>query len=98
MAGLDAHIGLGERIEVGGGATIRANMADHTTSFSVGPRLGFVPVTNVLVTIGYNITGYRDRDLGQANATTKGIFASMRMKLDSGSFDFLGLGNRPASR
>ena len=52
----------------------------------------------VLVTVGYNIAGYRDRDFSDANSTNKGLFATLRMKFDSGSFGFLGLGDRPARR
>ncbi|GAA4036985.1 hypothetical protein GCM10022213_03150 [Parerythrobacter jejuensis] len=92
LAGLDARIGLGERFEIGGAATVRANLDDGTTSFAIGPQIGFVPADGVLLTVGYNITGFRDRDFSAARNTDKGVFASIRAKIDADTFSFLGLG------
>lgn len=92
IAGVDARIGIGKRIEIGGTTTVRRSMADGTTSFAVGPQIGIVPTDNVMVVVGYNLTGFRDRDFAAARNTTKGVFATMRMKFDSKSLGFLGLG------
>lgn len=92
LGGVDARIGIGKRIEVGGSATVRRSLSDGTTSFAGGPQIGIVPADNVMVVIGYNITGFRDRDFAAARATTKGVFATMRMKFDSHSLSFLGIG------
>jgi hypothetical protein len=92
LGGLDVRLGLGERIELGGSATVRRNMSDGTTDFALGPQIGVVPADNVMVVIGYNVTGFRDRDFAAARSTTKGVFASMRMKFDSHSLAFLGIG------
>lgn len=92
LGGLDARIGIGKRIEVGGSATVRRSLADGTTSYAAGPQIGIVPADNVMVVIGYNLTGFRDRDFGAARNTTKGVFATMRVKFDSNSLGFLGLG------
>ncbi len=92
LAGLDARIGIGERIEIGGTATVRRSLSDGTTSFAAGPQIGLVPAKNVLLTVGYNVTGFRDRDFGAARSTSKGVFTSLRLKFDSQSLGFLGLG------
>ncbi|MEI6643660.1 MAG: hypothetical protein WCL10_16645 [Novosphingobium sp.] len=92
LGGIDARIGIGKRVEVGGSATVRRSLSDGTTSFAVGPQIGIVPADNVMVVIGYNITGFRDRDFAAARSTTKGVFATMRMKFDSKSLGFLGIG------
>ncbi|WP_230206809.1 hypothetical protein [Novosphingobium sp. Gsoil 351] len=92
LGGLDARIGLGERFEIGGSATVRASLADHTTSFAFGPQIGFVPAKDMLFAVGYNSRGFRDRDFGASRSTGKGLFATMKLKLDSNSLDFLGLG------
>ncbi|HEX7930407.1 MAG TPA: hypothetical protein VF470_05830, partial [Sphingomicrobium sp.] len=65
---------------------------DGATSFSFGPQIGVSPAKDVLLVIGYNLTGYRDRDFSAARNTDKGFFATVRMKFDTDSFDFLGLG------
>jgi len=91
MAGVNAHIGIGKKVEIGVQATVREAIGDGTTSYSVGPTIGFVPAKNTLVMVGYNFAGYRDADFSAANNTTQGVFASVRMKFDTSTFGFLGL-------
>lgn len=92
LVGGDARFGLGERIEIGASATVRASIEDEVTSFAFGPTIGIVPVDGMLLTVGYNIDGFRDGDFGAARNTDKGVFASARMMIDADSFGFLGLG------
>ncbi len=92
LGGVDARIGIGEKFELGAVATVRTSLADHTTSFAIGPQIGFTPTKDVLMIIGYNISGFRDRDFSAARTTDKGFFATLRMKFDADSFSFLGLG------
>ncbi|GEO01331.1 hypothetical protein NSE01_31630 [Novosphingobium sediminis] len=92
LGGVDARIGIGKRIEVGGSATVRRSLSDGTTSYAIGPQIGIVPADNVMVVIGYNLTGFRDRDFAGARNTTKGVFATMRIKFDSNSLAALGIG------
>ena len=37
------------------------------------------------------LTGFRDRDFSAARSTDKGVFATLRMKVDADTFSFLGL-------
>lgn len=92
LVGGDARIGIGERFELGASVTTRANLNDDTVNFAYGPTIGFVPAEGMLLTVGYNVEGFRDGDFGPARNTDKGVFAAVRMKFDASSFDFLGLG------
>ncbi len=92
LVGTDIRVGIGERFEVGGRGTLRANLRDDTASFSVGPNIGFVPVDDALLTIGYNIYGFRDEDFSAARQTDRGLYAAVRMKIDADTFAFLGRG------
>jgi len=92
MGGLDLRFGLGRKVEIGGRATVRANVDDGTTSFALGPEIGFSPARDLLVTLGYNLSGFRDRDFSAARQTDKGAYAAIRLKFDRDSFGFLGLG------
>jgi uncharacterized repeat protein (TIGR01451 family) len=92
LVGGDLRIGIGERFELGASTTVRTNLTDKVTSFSFGPTLGVVPAKGMLVTLGYNIEGFRDGDFGPARNTNKGVFAAVRMSFDADSFNFLGLG------
>lgn len=92
LVGSDARIGIGERIELGASVTTRANLDDETINFAYGPTLGFVPLEGMLLTVGYNLEGFRDGDFGPARNTDKGAFAALRMKFDASNLGFLGLG------
>ena len=92
MGGLDARIGIGERIEVGASASVRANLTDDTTAFAFGPQIGITPAKNTLLTVGYNVKGFRDADFSVARHTDDGLYAAVKIKFDSSSFGFLGLG------
>ena len=91
LAGMDARIGIGERIEIGASATVRSDLYSGTTSYQIGPNIGFVPVEGVLLTVGYNIAGFRDPDFSSVRNTNEGFFAAVRMKFDADTFSFLGL-------
>lgn len=95
LVGGDARVGIGENFEIGASATVRSNLTDGVTSFAFGPTLGFVPVKGMLLTVGYNIEGFRDRDFRAARNSDQGLFVAVRMKMDADSFGFLGLGRKP---
>lgn len=92
LVGGDARIGIGERFELGASVTARGNLDDNTINYAYGPTIGVVPAEGVLVTIGYNVEGFRDGDFGPARNTDKGVFAAVRLKFDASTFGFLGLG------
>ena len=92
LAGVDARLGLSERFDIGATGTVRANLTDNTTSFSFGPQVDFTPVEGMLLTVGYNVSGFRDPDFSAARHTDKGFYASVRLKFDADSFAFLGRG------
>lgn len=92
LAGGDARIGIGDRFELGASATVRASLTDKSATFAYGPSIGVVPADGVLVTLGYNVDGFRDGDFGPARNTDKGVYAAVRMKFDASTFGFLGLG------
>ncbi|MFN3863587.1 MAG: hypothetical protein ACK4RT_04820 [Erythrobacter sp.] len=92
LVGADGRIGIGERFEIGASATVRSNLNDKVTSFAYGPTIGVVPAKGMLVTLGYNVDGFRDGDFSAARNTGKGVFAAARMAFDADSLGFLGLG------
>ncbi|EDL49985.1 DUF11 domain-containing protein [Erythrobacter sp. SD-21] len=92
LAGTDLRFGISERFELGGRGTLRANLRDNRFSYSFGPSVGFVPIEDALLTLGYNFAGFRDEDFSAARETDKGLYASIRLKIDADSFGLLGLG------
>ena len=94
LGGADVRVAIGERIEIGGRATVRTSLDEGATSFALGPQIGFVPADDMLLTVGYNLVGFRDPDFSAARSTDRGLFAAFKVKFDEQSFAFLGLGER----
>ena len=92
IGGLDLRYGLGDHFEVGAVGSARHNLTDRTSTFSYGPQIGLSPSKGVQLLLGYNFSGYRDADFSAARSTDQGLFVTVRLKLDAGSFQFLGLG------
>lgn len=88
LAGLDARIGLSPLVDIGGSASIRANVTDGSYSYAVGPQASFVVAEGALLSLGYNIAGFRDPDFSLDRALDQGLFAAIRFKFDG---DLLGL-------
>ncbi|WP_309622854.1 isopeptide-forming domain-containing fimbrial protein [Novosphingobium sp.] len=92
LGGLDARLGLGDHLELGGTGTVRYSLTDKTAIFSYGPQIGLSPTKDVLLLVGYNVTGFRDPDFSGARQTDEGVYATIKIKFDAESFGFLGLG------
>ncbi|MEL6486201.1 MAG: hypothetical protein AAFQ13_03535, partial [Pseudomonadota bacterium] len=93
LAGLDARLGISDMFEIGASGTVRTNLEDNVTSFSYGPLFGVSPVQDMLITIGYNVEGFRDGDFEAARSTQEGVFAAARLKFDASTFSFLRRGS-----
>ncbi len=91
LAGIDARIGLGERIDIGGSASIRANLTDGSLAYAFGPQASFVVAEGTLLSVGYNFSGFRDPDFSLDRPLDQGVFAGLRFKFDA---DTLGLDSR----
>ncbi|MEN6473898.1 MAG: hypothetical protein ABFD81_07795 [Syntrophaceae bacterium] len=50
-----------------------------------GASIGYDVVENAWISVGYNLTGFNDRDFSRANFTSKGPFVRFRFKFDQDS-------------
>ena len=94
LAGVDARIGLSRSIDIGGSASIRANVTDGSYSYAIGPQASFAVAEGALLSLGYNVAGFRDPDFSTDRALDQGVFAAIRFKFDAGLF---GAQHPPAS-
>lgn len=94
VAGADIRFDLGRRIEIGAAGTVRSGLKSDSVSFSGGPQLSFAPVANSWIQLGWNVTGFRDRDFSDDRYTRDGPYATLRLKFDQLSLAGLGLGRR----
>ncbi len=78
--------------EVDLGVRVEARQArGFETAYSAGPAVGWAPVANTWVSVGYNIVGFHDRDFEEARYTRQGAYFTFRVKFDQTSLsDFVG--------
>jgi len=55
----------------------------------VGAEVGFLPIQNLRLATGYNVFGYRDRDLNGGSRSDRGFYIDFGFKLDEDAFRFL---------
>ncbi|MFC7537865.1 hypothetical protein ACFQPG_10890 [Sphingomonas sp. GCM10030256] len=82
LISLDGRIGLSRSVEVGASASVRQGLNARSLRMSAGPQMGFKPITNGWLVLGYNVVGYRDRDFADERFTRSGPYASFRFKFD----------------
>ena len=89
---------LTPRLDLGGLFSAMWSGSDDKVRRAVGAELGILLRENTWASIGYNFTGFSDRDFNavvSSDATTRGFFLRLRMKFDE---NLLGLGNRQGGR
>jgi len=94
LAGLDLRIGLSATLDIGGSASIRANVTDGSYSYAIGPQANLVVARGTLMSLGYNIAGFRDPDFSLDRPLDQGLFAGIRFKFGA---QLLGLGDSSAA-
>jgi hypothetical protein len=94
LLGADLRFDLAKTIDVGVAGTVRHGKGARALSFSAGPSIGFSPMQNSWISVGWNLVGFRDRDFEEARYTRNGPYVQMRFKFDQLSLRGLGLGRR----
>jgi hypothetical protein len=84
--GVDLRKDLSPRFDLGLGASVQHSWSGKTLAFSAGPSIGISPARDSWISIGYNVTGFRDRDFEEARYTRQGPYVTMRLKFDRTTF------------
>ncbi|MEO9970035.1 MAG: carboxypeptidase-like regulatory domain-containing protein [Hyphomonadaceae bacterium] len=84
LVGGELRYDVTKRVDVGlsGSALISQN---GQTDFQIGPSVGYSPVENTWISLGWNIDGFRDDDFEAAEFTRDGPFIKLRVKFDQHS-------------
>ncbi len=84
LVGGEVRFDITEQFDFGlsGSALISQN---GQTDFQLGPSLGYSPVENTWLSLGWNIDGFRDDDFEAAEFTRDGPFVKLRFKFDQTS-------------
>ncbi len=54
--------------------------------YLVGAEVGYSPMTNLWLSLGYNFTGYKDNDIANSDENQQGAFFRLRFKFDEDLF------------
>lgn len=77
---------LGERWDVGFAARVLGNATLSQRTGGIGAELGYRVIENLWLSLGYNLSGFRDRDLADDNTTQAGAYVRVRFKFDESLF------------
>lgn len=92
--GVDARFDITDKVDIGVSGSVRSSSGWKSYSFAGGPAIGFSPVDNSYISVGYNVVGFRDRDFEDARYTRSGPYLTVRMKFDQESLGSLFGANR----
>ncbi len=82
---LEIRQDIGQKWDVGlQGSMLHSWTADNF-QYSYGPSIGWTPMTNSWISVGYNFEGFQDRDFDAARYTNEGIYLKIRVKFDEKS-------------
>ena len=77
---------IGERWDVGLAARVLGNASLSQRTAGIGAEVGYRVIENLWMSAGYNLSGFRDRDLADDNTTAAGAYIRMRFKFDESLF------------
>ena len=80
---------LTSRFDVGGLASLLWSGSDNRLRKALGVEVGLLVKENTWLSLGYNLTGFSDRDFNDVlatDSTTRGFFIRLRLKFDEDLF------------
>ena len=85
LLGVETRFDVTKKIDIGLHGSILIDQGTKTASYAYGPSVGLSPVENVWLSLGYNVSGYTDRDFADAEYAQKGVYLKFRFKFDQNS-------------
>jgi hypothetical protein len=85
LLGLEVRQNLSRILDLGLQASTLHSWNADQNDYSAGASLGFSLLANTWISLGYNLTGFWDKDFSDGNFTAQGPFVRLRMKLDQES-------------
>ena len=80
---------LTSRVDLGGLASVLWSGSDDRMRKALGAEVGLLIRENTWLSLGYNVTGFSDRDFNDVlsvDSTSRGFFIRLRMKFDENLF------------
>ncbi|MCK4837465.1 MAG: hypothetical protein KAS94_01625, partial [Desulfobulbaceae bacterium] len=85
LIGLEGRYDLSPNWDIGLRGSMLHSWSAAQFNYGTGVSVGHDLVKNLWLSVGYNFTGFTDRDFSSAEFTAKGPFIKVRMKFDQGS-------------
>ncbi|MEZ4815669.1 MAG: hypothetical protein R3A80_10755 [Bdellovibrionota bacterium] len=82
LYGLEVRQDLGEKWDIGLQGSLLSSWSASNMKYSYGPSVGWTPVLNSWMSVGYNFRGFYDRDFDAARYTGQGVYLKLRIKFD----------------
>jgi uncharacterized repeat protein (TIGR01451 family) len=82
LTGLEARYDLTKKWDIGVRGRVLHSWSVNQYQYGTGLSLGYNFVKNVLVRVGYNFTGFTDKDFSKADFTSEGPFIKLSLKFD----------------
>lgn len=77
---------ISERWDIGLQAGTYWNKQADDLSYLVGAEVGYSPMTNLWLSLGYNFMGFEDEDIAYDDTTIEGAYFRLRFKFDEDLF------------
>jgi hypothetical protein len=73
---------LTRKVDIGLMASMLWSPQGNAKQYAYGAELGYIVHQNVWASVGYNFSGFTDRDLTGSDYTMEGLYVRLRMKFD----------------
>ena len=77
---------ISEHWDVGLQAGTYWNKQADNVAYMLGGEVGFIPMTNLWLSLGYNFMGFEDTDIAYEDTTQQGAYFRLRFKFDEDLF------------
>jgi uncharacterized repeat protein (TIGR01451 family) len=85
LIAFEARYNITKRWDVGLHASLLHSWNSGQFDYSLGSDIGYSPLTNTWLSLGYNFVGFSDEDFADANYTAQGAYLRFRAKFDQQS-------------
>jgi uncharacterized repeat protein (TIGR01451 family) len=82
LIGLEGRYDITKRWDAGLRGMRLHSYSINQEKYGTGASVGFNAGRNIWISLGYNFTGFKDRDFSQSDFTSEGPFIKLRMKFD----------------
>jgi len=86
LIGMEIRHDLNRDWDIGASASMLHSWAAGAKSYGVGASLGYKLMENTWVVVGYNALGFTDRDFSGAAYRARGVYLTLRVKVDQDTF------------